>query len=283
MRNLVYVGLIYILYLLCISEGHFSLIYGGGYRSNHPSFLPSSYLVQTNLNDNQTSNLHQELWVRQVPGDGGCLFHSLAVCVVHIATGQHVCFDSKTRQLSNRLRELSIQLLSDKKATLYIENDTVLPAEEIVETTARHYGLTASDYLELMRDPRSWGGGPEIVALSNYLKRPIHIYEICHKSFLYFFRRRFELRSYAKFGSPTFDDRDPIRILCADGRFPNITPGFQVSPGDHFSPLFPRDRIPVNMLRGGERDDDDNDDQTYRYPTKYSADDIIKIARNYKH
>ena len=24
-----------------------------------------------------------------------------------------------------------------------------------------------------------WGGGPELVALSNYLKRPIHVYELC--------------------------------------------------------------------------------------------------------
>jgi hypothetical protein len=277
MRNILWLGLLCVLYLLTSSEGHFPYI-SGGYRGNHPSFLPSSYRVRSQSSENQTSNdQNQELWVRQVPGDGGCLFHSLAVCVVHLATGQHVCFDSKTRQLSNKLREISINLLSDRKSKFYIENDFALSAEDIVESTAKHYGLTPSDYLEVMRDPRSWGGGPEIVALSNYFKRPIHIYELCHRSFLYFFGRRFELRSYAKFGSPTFDHRDPIRILCADGRFPNITPGYQIMPGDHFSPLFPEDRLPVRLLRGGEREEVDG--QAYRYPAKYSIDELIKIAR----
>jgi hypothetical protein len=85
----------------------------------------------------------------------------------------------------------------------------------------------------------SFLGGPEIVALSNHLKVPIHVYELRVRGF---FRRWFELTLTTRFGSPAFDDTQPLRILYCDGRFPNIKPGQQKKDGDHFLPIFEADR-----------------------------------------
>jgi len=43
----------------------------------------------------------------------------------------------------------------------------------------------------------------------------------------------------ACFGSPKFDHREPLHILSADCRFPDLTPGLQASAGNHFMALFP--------------------------------------------
>ena len=72
--------------------------------------------------------------------------------------------------------------------------------------------------------------------------------------------KKFQLRICAKFGSPACDKRHTLTILCADGRFPNISPGRQKEPGDHFLALFRTDEVPYHkdynilttkMLRSG--------------------------------
>ena len=74
--------------------------------------------------------------------------------------------------------------------------------------------------------------------LSNVLRIPIHIYELGNAGL---FRKYFRLRLTARIGSPLFDHNplSPICILSADGRFPQISPGQQKTPGDHFLSLFP--------------------------------------------
>ena len=73
----------------------------------------------------------------------------------------------------------------------------------------------------------------EIIAISNYLQCPIHVYELCQSG------KKFALQPKALFGSPTFDDKAPLYILSADGRFPDIAPGDQKENGDHFLALYP--------------------------------------------
>ena len=87
-----------------------------------------------------------------------------------------------------------------------------------------------------MRLNHTWGGGPEIVALSNRLRRPIHVYELDTGGI---FKKCFQFKVCAKFGTPYFDSKPAINILCADGRFPNLLPGCQKAIGDHFLALFP--------------------------------------------
>lgn len=93
----------------------------------------------------------------------------------------------------------------------------------------------------------SIGGGPEIVALCNVLRRPIHVYELhAHK-------KQFKLRRMACFGSPKFDRREALHILSADSRFPDVSPGKQLDSGNHFLAVFPLPRSAQRKarVRGG--------------------------------
>jgi len=53
-------------------------------------------------------------------------------------------------------------------------------------------------------------------------------------------KRKFVLRRMACFGSPLFDKREPLCVLSADSRFPDVRPGKQMESGNHFMALFPR-------------------------------------------
>ena len=91
------------------------------------------------------------------------------------------------------------------------------------------------------------------MALSNALRRPIHVYELSvhdeagnndHQTNNGILTsnsssKKFHFSRMACFGSPKFDSRAPLHILSADSRFPDIQPGRQLSSGNHFLALFP--------------------------------------------
>lgn len=52
-------------------------------------------------------------------------------------------------------------------------------------------------------------------------------------------KKEFCLRRMACFGSPKYDRKEPLHILSADSRFPDVAPGRQVASGNHFLALFP--------------------------------------------
>lgn len=133
-----------------------------------------------------------------------------------------------------------------------------------------------------MRKESYWGGGPEIVALCNYLQRPIHIYELIPTEEVATpsstpsttttnmneaynnikVSNQFTLRRMACFGSPKFDRKEPLHILSADSRFPDVEPRRVRKIGNHFLALFP-----VNTLRHGLDDEisiDDSKQQRFR-------------------
>ena len=123
-------------------------------------------------------------------------------------------------------------------------------ARDLIETAASPYGCSAEEYCETMRKESFWGGGPEVVALCNLLKRPIHIYEL----YPYKKNREFRLRRMACFGSPKFDRNEALHILSADSRFPDVTPGKQLAAGNHFLAVFPsgmRNKDKRKRVRGG--------------------------------
>ena len=197
--------------------------------SERPCFLPSEYEV--------TGEASTRFNVRQVPGDGGCLFHSLAVCIKYQRDKSHPThFDLQLRELSDKLRCTSVKMLRSPSLCLAMEGGEEIISSELLKMVAANYNMTDSEYLQQMLIPNTWGGGPEIVALSNHFKRPIHVYELHAHGTI---RKQFQLKICAKFGSPAFDSKTPLQILCADGRFPNIAPGSQKDIGDHFLALFP--------------------------------------------
>jgi hypothetical protein len=190
--------------------------------------------------------------IRQVPGDGNCLFHSISTCYAHAVNGTHL--DLRTSeslqwlyQNSARLREQAVDCLEQRRKLLFLQGHEYLKAQDLVDAAASQYGISGSEYCHLMRQDSYWGGGPEVVALCNVLQRPIHVYE------LFVSDNRFVLRRMACFGSPKFDRQQALHILSADSRFPDLIPGKQLSSGNHFLAIFPEDKKSKKQrLRGGE-------------------------------
>jgi hypothetical protein len=213
-------------------------------KRTHNSFFPKEYIVR----DERSKRFK----VRQVPGDGACLFHSITAWLTFLQTGQHLDFDVPMRRLSLKLRNLSLAVLQEKSKVLVIEQGEKMEASSLLQMIADHYSIKPEEYCSQLRDPRAWGGGPEIVALSNHFQCPIHVYQLCtqlkdtpnilsrtlslfSKVHVPLFLRNsveqeskvakkkenkeFALELCAKFGSPDFDTKEPISILCADGRY----------------------------------------------------------------
>ena len=212
--------------------------------------------------------------IRQVPGDGNCLFHSISLCLHHAVNGTHWNLtansdnnskdsDSSTSmdqlyQQSQILRAQAVDCLRQSQRRLFLQGKESLRANELVSAAAQQYGLTAEEYCAAMQQDCVWGGGPEIVALSNLLERPIHVYELAvlQSQQQGQPKNAFCLRRMACFGSPKFDRRPALHILSADSRFPDLQPGQQLAAGNHFLAVFPRrQKVKRRRLRGGGDDD----------------------------
>lgn len=224
-----------VLFLLFVISGLLAV-------ASHPSLLPKIYRSQ-----GPERRDRKRFCVRQVPGDGGCLFHAIAAVLCFEQSGSHMDFDTAMKNVSSCLRQLSVDTLMREDLVLVMEGDENTTTSDLLHTVADHYNISVKKYCSNMRLFHTWGGGPEIVALSNALQRPIHVYELCLGGY---FSKSFLLKVCARFGTPHFDDQPAIHILCADGRFPNLTPGNHKEVGDHFLALFPTNtRRKVSILR----------------------------------
>ena len=210
--------------------------------------------------------------IRQVPGDGNCLFHSISLCLNHAVNGTHYTLsnypDASERSprppdkdmprhmddlyvQSRLLRAQAVACLRAERR-LFLQGREWMAARELVEAAAQQYDLTPAEYCAAMEEDSVWGGGPEIVALCNLLQRPIHVYELATAPP----SEGFVLRRMACFGSPRFDHRAALHILSADSRFPDVRPGQQLAAGNHFLAVFPRQRQ-RGVLRGGDTSEED--------------------------
>lgn len=213
---------------------------------------------------------HHPCQIRQVPGDGNCLFHSLSICLQYSLNGTHWDMSNRLDELyeqSRSLRAKAVACLRQNNRRLFLQGRESLRAIDLVTAAAAQYDLTPEEYCATMEEDCVWGGGPEIVALSNILQRPIHVYELAvedtsednsgekstgSQNSLSQKRPTFVLRRMACFGSPRFDGKAALHILSADSRFPDLQPGQQLSAGNHFLAVFPHVEIRRRKrLRGG--------------------------------
>lgn len=217
-----------------------------GFCRNIYKRIPGEWESEVRLGGKHQNALHLEMVqvnIRQVPGDGNCLFHSISTCMANVVNGTQLQYPKHLGWLyrhSTSLRKQAVDCLRQKRKTLFLQGNEYLRAHDLVEAAAAQYGISATQYCDLMQQDSYWGGGPEIVALSNVLKRPIHVYELASSTNKGSSKSNgFVLRRMACFGSPKFDKKEPFHILSADSRFPDIAPGSQLPSGNHFLAVFP--------------------------------------------
>jgi len=253
--------------------------------------IPAERIGETTVNNSNHNCLDKSLAtpvvIRQVPGDGDCLFHSLAIALSFTDNNHLMRLDTpqglhELKQSSRKLRRLAVECLSsctNKKRRskkryqrLFIQGSDSMKTSELLSTASSQYGITPEEYCELMMQDSYWGGGPEIVALCTVLRRPIHVYELIplvndddddgesdvvvsddneeqqqqQEETMYCkdpTSNQFCLRLLATFGSPKFDSKEPLHILSADSRFPDVDPKCTLKDGNHFLAMFPVDRM----------------------------------------
>jgi OTU-like cysteine protease len=131
---------------------------------------------------NQPPQPPQYFTMRNVPGDGDCMF--LAVALAAATSMGLGANDVLLRAISRETRAVVAQVLnSTTSTTLYIEGDRIVSAQSLLQSAARQEGgMSPDDYLRQLqkegRDGGLYGGGPELTVLSNILRRPISIYEL---------------------------------------------------------------------------------------------------------
>ena len=109
--------------------------------------------------------------VRQVPGDGNCLFHSIAACLYRAVNGTHLPMNShdrvgRLRYTSLQLRNAAVDVLRGKQnigfggirgRRLFLQGDEYLEASELLSAAAAQFDLTGEEYCDLMRQESYWG------------------------------------------------------------------------------------------------------------------------------
>lgn len=105
--------------------------------------------------------------IRQVPGDGNCLFHSLALCL-HYAEEKSqfpLIATESFRELfrrSRRLRSLAVEWLQNNEdgidRLLFLQGDEYLSCSELLEAASSQYKISTDEYCKLMQENCTWGG-----------------------------------------------------------------------------------------------------------------------------
>jgi len=181
--------------------------------------------------------------IRQVPGDGNCLFHAIAVALYKSQRGRHLYYYMSRNDNDNdefhELRQLAQTLRAQACRYLRRTKSLYLTGREYVATQVllNRFRMTPEEYCDAMSGDGVWAGGPEIAALSNLLKRPICLYQLTVEN------KQFCVRPWCYFGFPRYHSQaDAIHILSADARFPDMRPGWHNRKGNHFLAIFPQRR-----------------------------------------
>ena len=130
--------------------------------------------------------------LRNVPGDGDCVFHAV-LSSVYISMGM-LNPDYTTTTSSNMLssmvyemRNVVANFLSSPEGTLYVSNKPhgkrrLVRCTDLLTSAANGEAMSREEYLQKLRMPGRkgglYGGGPELTVLSNVLRRPISIYHL---------------------------------------------------------------------------------------------------------
>ncbi|KAL8272540.1 hypothetical protein Esti_003539 [Eimeria stiedai] len=120
------------------------------------------------------------LRARQSPGDGNCLFVSVAAALWIVSFESHASFHSQElRDAAVSLRTLAVDTLEDAPVKSFVmEGSEWVGRQQLLQLVAQQYCCEPAVYCSRMRMQTTWGGGPEILALAHALGRPIAVYTL---------------------------------------------------------------------------------------------------------
>lgn len=151
------------------------------FASNDVCVSPSVfYDTIHNENDNNDGISSKRRWfrLRNVPGEGDCMFQAVALATsTSMGLGGNA---SLLKAIASETRNVVAQILSNPHGNLLVEQKRLVRTKDLLSSAAKqeHTSLSPQEYLERLKDGRLQGGGPELTVLSNVLRRPISIYEL---------------------------------------------------------------------------------------------------------
>ena len=182
-------------------------------NSNSNSNSNTNIDNNTNTNNNYANNtLHEkntllEFTLKNVPGDGDCMFQAVALATsASMGLGGN---DALLRAIANETRNVVAQVLlssshhhhdnhnrtggtgtnngtdngtdsavNNNSGNLHVNGKRIVRVIDLLQSAAKQEHVSPETYIELLRNGTLQGGGPELTVLSNILRRPISIYEL---------------------------------------------------------------------------------------------------------
>jgi hypothetical protein len=177
--------------------------------------------------DNDQSLMQRKFTMRNVPGDGDCMFQAVALAAATSSgLGANMAL---LRSIVKETRQIVASIL-ESNGNLYITDSKIVSTKQLLLSAAKSEGLSPVRYLELLRmegkDGGLYGGGPELAVLSNVLRRPISVYEINDNDDSFTKEGDFEccnIECKGVFGSPIFED--PCLNIQDSAILSDIQPG----------------------------------------------------------
>jgi len=102
----------------------------------------------------------QHFVMRNVPGDGDCVFHAV-LSSVFISMGMLNPDSNTMPSMAIEMRSVVANFLSSPEGTLYVSNKPrkrIVRCRDLLQSAAQNEGLTLDDYLIKLRRPGRQGG-----------------------------------------------------------------------------------------------------------------------------
>lgn len=159
--------------------------------------------------------------IRQVPGDGFCLFHAITVGLYYYQTGNHFPYDdfTKLHESSRTLRFALIDFFrkSRDEPLFGIDGEMYSDSSELLRKAASTEGVASVEtYLRKIERGAIQAGGPELVGLANMLRQPITLYRVVNDV------GKNQLKIQACFGNKNGAPKQSLHILIANRDFPHV-------------------------------------------------------------
>ena len=142
------------------------------FAPNDVCLKPSIFYTECNQGDKDPI----EFTLRNVPGEGDCMFQAVALgTLTSMGLGGNAPL---LRSVADEIRNVMAQILASPKGNLYVEGKRVVKVRELLLGASKAEGLSPQEYINSLANRTLQGGGPELTILSNVLRRPISIYEL---------------------------------------------------------------------------------------------------------